>query len=231
MYDGMKQPRRSVYGTHAPRGNQMTNTFFIANMIDERETQQQLEEAWHRILDVLPEDTPNVTRKQPHLTLRFLGTQCEDETKQTKQLQQLDYTLQEITKGLEPIKLVLGYIHTFPGVAWVSVGGTEEANQQLETLANQIDEAVEQCLNENGLHAEKRKHQFFAHLTLGKFDPHATQLVDDSVRDANYPQQTAFTVNQIQITRSIQQENGANVYQREGTIVKLGNQQQTESNP
>ena len=209
----------------------MKNNIFIANMIDEREAQQELEEAWHHILDVLPEDTPNVTRKQPHLTLRFLGTQCEDETKQTRQLEDLDYTLQEITKGLQPIELVLGYIHTCPGVAWASVGGTEEAIQQLDLLAQQIDQAVEQCLNTNGLHAEERKHHFLAHLTLGKFDPNATQLVADSVRDANYPQQTTFTVRQIQITRSIQQENGANVYKREGTIVKLGNHQQTELNP
>ena len=58
-----------------------------------------------------------MTRKPPHLTIRFLGTQCENDKTQAKALRELDYTLQEIAKEFEPIELILGYIHTFPGVA------------------------------------------------------------------------------------------------------------------
>ncbi len=200
----------------------MTSKLFIANIIDERGALQELQEAWHHILDFLPEDTPNVTRKPPHLTIRFLGTQCENDKTQAKALRELDHTLQGVAKEFEPIELTLGYIHTFPGVAWVSIGGTEAATQQLEQLAKQVDGAVEKCLDKTGLQAEARKHQFFAHLTLGKFDPSITQLVDDFVRDASYPRQEPFKIEQIQITRSTQQSKAFSTYEREGAAMKLG---------
>ena len=106
----------------------------------------------------------------------------------------------------------------------MSIGGNDEATQQLEQLGKQVDDAVEQCFDKTGLQAEARKHQFLAHLTLGKFDPSITQLVADSVRDASYPRQEPFKIEQIQITRSIQQSKAFSIYEREGAAVQLGKQ-------
>ena len=199
----------------------MSSKLFVANTIEDPDVQREMETAWRNIHELLPDHAPGVERKPPHLTLRYLGQADTDQDANPQQFMALDTALQGITHLLQPINLILGYVHTFPGVAWVSVGGTDEALQSLAHLAHQVDHAVQACVG-NRLPPPARNYHFLPHLTLGKFDQHLTDLVDRNIADTQDPDQLPFTLQGIRVMRSWRDGNDGSIYSPNGRMACLG---------
>ena len=198
----------------------MRSKLFVANTIEDPDVRREMETAWRNIQELLPDRTPSVERKPPHLTLRYLGSTDTDQDANPQQFKALDAALQDITHMLQPINLILGYVQTFPGVAWVSVGGTDEALQSLAQLAHQVDHAVQTCIGDR-LPPPARNYHFLPHLTLGKFDPHLTDLVDRNIAGTKDPDQLPFTLRSIRVMRSWRDGNGGSIYLPNGRMARL----------
>lgn len=199
----------------------MSSKLFVANTIEDPDVRREMETAWRSIHELLPDHAPGVERKPPHLTLRYLGRTDNDPDTDQQPFMDLDAELRDITHLLQPIDLILGYVHTFPGVAWVSVGGTDEALQSLAHLAHQVDHAVQTCIGRHRLPPPARTYQFLPHLTLGKFDPALTELVDHNIADTQDPDQLPFTVRDIRVMRSWRDGSGSGIYSPNGRIAQL----------
>ena len=76
-------------------------------------------------------------------------------------------------------------IRTFPGIALGAVGGTRKALDSLRRLRKEVDAAVTRGFPE-------AEHGFMTHITLGKFNVAATRIIDEKLRDSEYPAQMAF---------------------------------------
>ena len=185
---------------------------FISNQITEMEATQELDAAWEHFLQIIPDGTNPRRKTQPHITLRFLGDIDTDQPEQATAIDQLNDDVKAIATSFGKIDLILGYLHTFPGVLWASIGGTQEATEALDHLQRRIAAAADRAQIEGNLPKVRTNREFFPHITLGKFDTSATEAVQQTIRDAEYPNQITFRVDATEIMESLKGTDGKTVY-------------------
>ena len=198
----------------------MTTKLFVGNTIQHRHVLSEMESAWREINESLPDHAPQVERKPPHLTLRYLGQFHEYPDDQPPAIHELTETLQHVANLFEPIALTLGPVLTFPGVVWISIDGSQKDIDALNELVQQVDEAVQNSLR--ACHAvPPRSHPFVPHLTLGKFDPSLTDLVQRVADMTRTSRPTEFTIDHISVIRSCRDLTGAVPHSPHGSEAHL----------
>ena len=167
------------------------------------EARQELDAAWKHFLQIIPDGTNPRRKTQPHITLRFLGDIDTDQPEQATAIDQLTNDVKAIAGSFGKIDLILGYLHTFPGVLWTSLGGTQEATEALDQLQRRIVAAADRAQMEGNLPKVRKNFEFFPHITLGKFDTSATEAVQQTIRNAEYPNQITLRVDAIEVMESL----------------------------
>lgn len=185
---------------------------FISSQISQMEATQELDAAWKHFLQAIPDGTNPRRKTQPHITLHFLGDIDTDQPEQAAAIDQLTNDVKAIARSFGEIDLILGYLHTFPGVLWTSIGGTQEATDTLDHLQRRIEAAADRAQKEGNLPKVRKNFEFFPHITLGKFDTSATEAVQQTIRDAEYPNQITFRVDSIEIMESLKGTDEETVY-------------------
>ena len=194
----------------------MANTF-IAARIRDPEVLRELNIAWVCVATTLPKIAQAQRTGPPHITLRYLGDLDIDEPEQNQIIQELSQQMQDTAQRFESFELMLGYLHTFPGILWTSVGGTDESIEELEQMQKRIEQDAEQ----SQLPAVPQRHDFLPHITLGKFDHATTPVVGELIKDSQYPSQVYFKVDQIELLQSTTNDDGATSYTTIGPVATL----------
>ena len=191
----------------------MPSKLFVAAMLEQGEATQLMERTWMHILSALPDGTPDVERKPPHLTIRFLGEMEPHTPATTRATEALDENLRQILHDMEPITLTLQSLHTFPGTVWF--GLQTQLNQQgvMQRLSAAVDDAVDECFIDHETKPETRGRQFVPHLTIGKFHPDTTSLVETLAREIQHEQHVTFTLDNIRTMHSEKHINTFTVYE------------------
>ena len=190
---------------------------FIATRIREPEILRELNIAWARVSGTLPQIAQPQRAGPPHITLRYLGDLDVDQPELDPIIQELSQQMHNTAQRFESFELLLGYLQTFPGVLWTSVGGTEESMRAISQMHKRIDQAA----NQAQLPAVHKRRDFIPHITLGKFDRDATPVVQEIIRDSQYPSQVYFKVDQLELLQSSTDDNDATVYTTIGSPAPL----------
>ena len=143
---------------------------FISSQISQMEATQELDAAWEHFLQTIPDGTNPRRKTQPHITLRFMGDIDTDQPEQAAAIDHLTNDVKAIAGSFGKIDLILGYLHTFPGVLWASIGGTQEATEALNHLQRRIAAAADRAQTEGNLPKVRTKFEFFPHITLRPVD-------------------------------------------------------------
>ena len=174
---------------------------FVAHRLENPAVRRELDKAWRKVREVIPRWSKPRREHDHHITLRFIGEVDTEDVGQQERIEQLDNELKEIAGRTRTIPLVLGLINTFPGIAWGTVGGTYEAVGLLRKLQEEVDAAVTRRFPETDTEAE---HGFIQHITLGKFNVSATEIVDEKLRNSEYPAPMPFSLDSIELLESVQ---------------------------
>ena len=179
-----------------------TRRLFIACRIRDPIIEQELADTWDQVVQLLPGDADPQREPNIHITLRFLGDvdPGEDETGTSVEVEALNNLLSIQAKRIDQIPLTLSYLHTFPGVVWASVGGTEEAIDELNLLHKRVDHAVA------ALGWPEADYDFLPHVTVGRFDKEASPLLSRALASADYPKQVQFTLETVELLESVRIE-------------------------
>ncbi len=195
-----------------PDGGLLIKRLFIASRIHEPAVLREIEDAWERALELLPAGTAAERENQPHITMCFLGDMDTAGAENQDRLDELQNRLGRIAARRERIPLILGHLHTFPGILWASVGGTGEAVNGLDSLRQQVRDEVK-LLEKRGLSIQPgRHHPWLPHITLGAFDETAGEELRMELRTAEYPTQEGFHVEQIELLESRSRMDGSREY-------------------
>ena len=170
---------------------------FVAHRLENPAIRQELDEIWKKISEALPGWSKPRREPHHHITLRFIGEVDTGDTDQRDRMEQLGNDLREMTGRYRPIPLMLRFINTFPGIAFGAVSGTCDALGSLRRLRKEVDAAVTREF-------QKAEYRFIPHITLGKFDVSATKIVDEKLRDSEYPTQTTFRLDSLELLESAQ---------------------------
>lgn len=92
---------------------------------------------------------------------------------------------------------MLGLINTFSGIAWSAVGGNYEPMESLRRLRKEVDAAATRRFQEV-------EYGFIPHITLGKFNVSATNIIDEKLRDSEHPAPMVFSLDSIELLESVQ---------------------------
>ena len=190
---------------------------FIATRIREPEILRELNISWACVSGTLPQIAQPQRAGPPHITLRYLGNLDIDQPEQDPIIQELSQQMHKTAQRFESFELLLGYLHTFPGILWASVGGANESMKAISRMHKRIDQAA----NRSQLPDVPKRHDFIPHITLGKFDHDATPVVQEIIRDSRYPSQVYFKVDQLELLQSSTDDNNATVYTTIGTPAPL----------
>lgn len=194
---------------------------FIAASIKDDHARREMDYAWKRITEILPEHAKASRQDQPHITLRFLGDVNTDDARQAHLVALLQDDVRRIAKSTPPVDLTLGYLHTFPGNVWLSVGCTQEDTDSLRTLQRRISAATERAAHQ-GLHLPPTtRYDFTPHITLGAFTPDHTDQLQEALRDSQYPQQAPFRINALEFLENIRQPDGSSRYHPAASPARL----------
>ena len=98
-----------------------------------------------------------------HITLRFLGEMDLSKGLDKAKIQGMELGLGIIARTFPKIRLEVGEVGRFPGVAWAGVNGSAQAIQELYLIASRIDHLAQ------GLGWQKPDHPFAPHITLGRY--------------------------------------------------------------
>ena len=172
---------------------------FVAHRLENPAVNQELDEAWRKVHQVIPRWSKPRGNTHHHITLRYIGEVDTESAGQRDRLEQLENDLREVAGRYQALPLLLGLINTFPGIAWGAVGGTYEAVGLLRRLRKEVDTAVTKRFPETDA-----EHGFIPHITLGKFDVSATETVDEKLRGSEYPAQVPFSLDSIELLESVQ---------------------------
>ena len=170
---------------------------FVAHRLENPAIKRELDGAWRKVYEALPGWSKSRRERHHHITLRFIGEVDTGDTDQRDRMEQLDNDLREVAGRSQPIPLLLGLINTFPGIAWSAVDGTDEAMRCLGRLRKEVDAAVTRGFQE-------AEYGSITHITLGKFDVPATGIIDEKLRDSEYPAQMAFRLDSLELLESVQ---------------------------
>ena len=190
---------------------------FIAARIREPEVLRELNIAWACVTGILPEIAQTERAGPPHITLRYLGDLEIDHPEADPTIQELSESMRDTAQRFESFDLLLGYLHTFPGILWTSVGGTDDALESLEAMQKRIDKAASQ----SNLTPVPKRHDFVPHITLGTFNQAATPAIQVLIKDSQYPSQVHFAVDRLELLQSTHDDNGAKVYSTIGATAPL----------
>ena len=170
---------------------------FVAHRLENPEIRRELDEAWKKVYEALPGWSKPRREPHHHITLRFIGEVDTGNADHRDRMEQLDNDLREVAGRSQPIPLLLGLINTFFGIAWSAVDGTDEAMGSLGRLRKEVDTAVTKGFQE-------AEHGFMTHITLGKFNVAATRIIDEKLRNSEYPAQMAFRLDSLELLESVQ---------------------------
>ena len=159
----------------------MANNLFVGHIIRDQEVLRELDHSWERVLEIMPERATDLRRKQPHVTIAFLGAVSPKARSQRAALLALIRDLERIAGETRPIKAKLHRIGTFEGAVWAGLQPPRFAAIRLRTLRRQIGEAVNEARAKQGLEAQELSERFRPHITLGRFDPEDTAAVNARV--------------------------------------------------
>ena len=159
-------------------------------------------DAWKRATELLPPGCASSREEDPHMTLRFLGATDLGDTGKREAVEALMAELRETACRTERIPLILGYLATFPGLLWVGVGGTVEALDALNRLQGLVDRAV---MRHGWGSAD---YSFLPHITVGRFDRKATDLLRGSLMDVDYPEHVEFDLAGLELQESVRDAGG-----------------------
>ena len=174
---------------------------FVAHRLENPGVRRELDKAWRQVHEIIPGWSKPSKERHHHITLRFIGEVDTEAADQRERIEQLDNDLKEIAGRTRAIPLMLGLINTFPGIAWGAVGGTYEAVGLLRRLRKEVDAAVTRRFPEMDTEAE---HGFIPHITLGKFDVSATEIVEEKLWNSEYPAPMPFSLDSIELLESVQ---------------------------
>ena len=170
---------------------------FVAHRLENPAIRQELDQAWRKVSEAIPDWSKPSRERHHHITLRFIGEVDTGDTDQRDRMEQLGKDLREMAGRYRPIPLMLGFINIFHGIALGAVGGTHEALESLRRLRKEVDEAVTRGFQE-------AEYGFIPHITLGKFDVSATRIIDGKLRDSEYPAQMAFRLDSFELLEGVQ---------------------------
>ena len=181
---------------------------FAACPVRSPEVAKELDSAWERVLELLPDTVGTRREREPHITLRFLGKTPGPET-----VDALDRALAAMAARLEPVPLTLGYLGTFPGVLWAGIGGERRDTDRLNLLQEWVDEAALR------LGFREADLAYLPHITLGRFNPELTGPLAETLRETGRPWNMGFQVDTVELLWSLP---GAPGYTRAGPEHRLG---------
>lgn len=190
----------------------MIRRLFIASRIREPGVLMEMEGAWEKAAAFLPSGSWRVRETEPHITMRFIGDVDTGDPDNRRILQELREDLGRTAEKRHSIPLLLGHLHTFPGVLWSSIGGTGEALEALNALrfAVKLDSIRAEI---KGLRMEfDRYDPWLPHVTLGRFEARRTEWLTFQLRDSNYPAQLGFRLESLEILESRSQPDGGPEY-------------------
>ena len=172
---------------------------FVAHRLEYPAVRRELDEAWMKLHEIIPGWSKPRREHHHHITLRYIGKVDTEAADQRERIEQLDNEMREVAGRTRTIPLMLGLINTFPGIAWGAVGGTYEAVGWLRRLRKEVDAAVTKRFPE-----ADAEYGFIPHITLGKFDTSATEIVDEKLRDSEYPAPMPFSLDSIELLESVE---------------------------
>ena len=187
---------------------------FIAAMIREPAITSELDKAWDQILKIMPQGAEPRRQHQPHITLRFLSEIDANLNVgiQVEEVDRLDEELNKITAEFEQCDLTLGYPNTFPGVVWISVGGTPEAIADLKAIQEKVAKTTDQAKINGHFPKAPDKTNYLPHITIGKFNKEFTNTIQESITKAQYPDQLSFQIEQLEILHTLKDRQGNSKY-------------------
>ena len=175
---------------------------FIACPVRGPAVEGAIADAWKRAKELLPPGCASSREEDPHMTLRFLGATDLGDTGKREAVDALMADLRETASRTERIPLFLGYLATFPGLLWVGVGGADEALDELNRLQGLVDRAVMR------LGWGRADYSFLPHITVGRFNRKATDLLRDALMDVDYPEQVDFELTGLELQESVRDAEG-----------------------
>ena len=173
----------------------MTKRLFIACPVEGRFIDEELFSNWRTVQDLLPEHASPRREPTAYLTLRFFGDV--DVGEGMEALRRLAFDLEEITRDLTGIPLVLGSLGLFEGVLWRLVGGSHEALEQVNGLQAKVGEAAKLrgCPD--------AAYPLPPHIVIGRLDRASPVDLEDLENHRDYPQPLDFEIDSVELLESV----------------------------
>lgn len=191
----------------------MTRRLFIASRVSKAEALEELDAAWEKAMSLLPDGAWRFRETQPHITMRFLGDIDTGNAGNRRILGDMRNDLARMARKHRKIPLTLGYLHTFPGVLWASIGGTEDSLESLGQLRFGVKLGVASA-EIRGLKVPADRYEpWLPHITLGCFEVGQTASLTRKLRESDHPAQAEFRVESLEILESLSRTDGEPEYE------------------
>ena len=184
------------------RDSKMEQRVFIGHLVDSREVSAQLDQAWQRVMEMLPDGSLHVRRKRPHITIKYLGTWQQTDHAQRRAIAQMSEDLERMALKVKPIAVRLGPMGAFPGVSWMAVAEREEGDDALNDLRKRVARVTDRALLQQRATRATDERPFRPHITVGKFPESETPAVIERTEGMTTSQQPEFAIDNIQLLAS-----------------------------
>ena len=138
-------------------------------------------------------------RREPHahITLAFIGEVDVGDPREFNKVEPLKVLLDIHVGNIGPVRLILGYLSTFPGVLWTGIGGTTEDLDEFALLQMRVGHAIDD------VGFQTPKHPYIPHITIGRFDKELTDALTKRLADSEFPEQVSVDIPAVELLESV----------------------------